>query len=285
LTSLITAGLVALIAVATLDALQGDGSEASSVAPSTTRGEPTEIAAGGPAIGGPGAVEALRRGGAVGELVYTDPACRTVALRVPDLEPTAFGAAGACSPGPGGDGWTRVEGEAAVPAPPGCRANDAPSWAGCLDTAFRRNDVREALGASDAISIREIAWLGSTRLAAIVRDHGRGLDFVAVLEAGRLVARPSLADPGLSGVGVSPQRRHVAVRTDSGGIYVLDRTGRIALPGRSRLWLLDARAIAWSPDDAWTALAGPGRLYLLETRRSAMEVIELQISAIALDWR
>lgn len=283
-TSLTIAGLVALFGVATLDALRGGGSEASPVEPSTARAEPIEMAAGGTALGSPGAVEALRSGGAVGELVYTDAACRTVALRVPDLERTTLGAA-ECPTGPATDGWTRLEGDAAVPAPPGCAATDAPSSPGCRDTALRREDVRKALGASRRISIREIAWLGSTRLAAIVRDHARGLDFVAVLEAGRLVARPSLADPGLSGIAVSPRRRHVAVRTDSGGVYVLDRAGRFALPGRFRFWLLDARAVAWSPDDTWTALAGPGRLYLLETRPSALHVIELPISAMALDWR
>jgi hypothetical protein len=258
--SLVIAGLVALFGIATLDAVRSSGRDGSSVALSTA---PFDRFAEQGALESPDAIRALRDGGAIGKLIYTDAACRTVALHLPDLERTTFGDESACPIRLTGRGWRQVED----------------------DSLLRRTVVREALGASRKISIREIARLGSKRLAAIVRDHRRRLDFLAVFEGGTLVARPSLADPGLSGVGVSPQRRHIAVRTASGGIYVLDRAGRFAIPGRYRFWLLDARAVAWSPDDKWTALAARSRLYLLETLPSALHVIDLPVSAIALDWR
>ena len=198
-------------------------------------------------------VEVLRDGGAVGGLVYTNPWCQPVELVLPELDREPLGASRRCLPDPESTGWRKA----------------------------RKTDQRLVEGSD---SVREVARLGTKRVAAIVHDRELGLDVLAVFEDGLPVSPPALAHPGLTGLAVSPRRGHMAVRSDSGKVFVLDREGRFALPGRFRFSLLETRAVAWSPDDRWTVLATRSRLYILETDPATTEVVELPIVAVNVSW-
>jgi hypothetical protein len=277
---LIGIAVASLAIVATIDRLRADGQRHTS--PATMVPEPAESVA---KLGGGDAADALRRGGAAGELVYTDAGCGSTRISLPELAPESLGISLDCPPGPTRGGWSPVSGHSSVILPPACLKEDSPAPQGCHAVAITPGSIRTAVGATGRISVREIAWLGGMRLAAIVRDHDRDLDVLAIFSGRSLAAPISLANRRLTGLGVSPRRRHVAVRSSSGGVWVLDWNGRFALPGRFRFSLVDARAVAWSPDDAWTALATRSRLYLLPTGRLGSPVVELQLSAIGLDWR
>jgi hypothetical protein len=114
--------------------------------------------------------------------------------------------------------------------------------------------------------------LSDERLLAIVRTGtpGAGRDVIAVFEGRRLVARARVSDGRLSLIRVSPSRKFAAVRSDSRARIWLVR------PQRSRLTVrpfppgsppapTDLRAIAWSPDDRWTALATRRAVYVFRT--------------------
>jgi hypothetical protein len=277
ISSLAVAAVAAIAIVAAIDTFRGSSEEAAAQPPAPAEPIPEPALEEDPA-------SFLRARGASGTLVFTDAACRTASLSLPELLPARVTAAAGCPEHRRGDGWIAV-GDLKMVALPGCTAGSGTPAPRCHGAALTTEDVYDALRPAGAVTIVEAAWLGEARLAAIVRDESQGLDLVAVFERRQLVAPPSLADPHLSGLSVSPRRRHVAVQSSAGGVYVLDREGRLALPGRYRFQLLETRAVAWSPDDAWTALATRGGIYLLETGRATRHVVDLPISAQALEWR
>ena len=203
---------------------------------------------------------ALAEGGALGSLVLTGADCRVVVLELPDLGRETR--AGTC---PG--------------SPPSSASGAAP--VGLTD-----RDAAQALGASGQVSIVQAVGLGGSRVAAIVRNRRLGRDLVAVFERGRLVSDPALAARRLVGLEASPRRLHLAVRSaTTGGVWLLDRDGRLATLDRMRLWLVPATALAWSPDERWIAVAGRRSVYLVELRRDVSRAVRLPLAAVAVDWR
>jgi hypothetical protein len=265
--------------VAAVDAFRGGGRTAGRDPPPPS----SETAEPDPALDSD--VRVLSAGGAAGRLVYTDESCEVVALALPELVRAPGGVGAPCASDPGGEGWTSVAPDTRAILPAGCLGEATPPPQGCGEVVLSRRRARAELEATGDVSFREVAWLGAMRLAAIVHDHDRSLDLLAIFEGRELVGRPMLAGARLTGFGVSPLRRHVAVRSTAGGVFVVDWDGRLALPGRFRFPLLETRAVAWSPDDAWTAFATRRRLYLVETDPSATGAIELPIAAIRLEWR
>jgi hypothetical protein len=144
---------------------------------------------------------------------------------------------------------------------------------------------REALGTSGPLTVRETVSLGGDRHAAIVHDESRDLDLVAVFENGRLVTKPQLGHSRLSGLSASPRRLHLAVRAPSGGVWLLDRDGRFFVQDRLRLFLLDVRSLAWSPDETFAALATRESVILLRLDRFAPRAFRLPLAAAALEWQ
>jgi hypothetical protein len=276
---LIGIAVAAIAVVAVIDAVRG----------STDRGDPPIAAAPSAAPQPRVTVELdpaalLRSRGASGTLVYVDNDCRTGSISIPELVPATVTAPSACEDRIDSNDWITV-GELGTVALPGCTAGSGTPAPRCHGAALATDDVERALRPAGAVMIAEAAWLGDSRLAAIIHDEAREVDLLALFERRELVARPALVARDLSGLSVSPRRTRIAVRAPSGGVYVLDRDGRFALPGRFRFPLLETRAIAWSPDDRWAALATRGTLYLVETDPSTREVIDLPLSARALEWR
>jgi hypothetical protein len=169
--------------------------------------------------------------------------------------------------------------------PPSCLLRAASAPQGCALAAVPLERLENTLAPDGQLVVEETAWLSGWRLAVIARDLARELDMLAILEHGRLASRPTLVSPDLVGLSVGPRRRHVAVQTSAGGVFVIDDAGRLTLPGRFRFSLLDVRDVAWSPDEAWTAIATRERVYVLATDPATTEVIDVPLSAALLEWR
>jgi len=314
-TWLLAVAVAVLVAAATVDAVLGDEAAAPArKVPERQRvDERAEL------------VRAARARGISGTLLYADEGCAIRSIRLPGLNPAEGAPSGtSCafttSPGglyaPGtavpspraqliaeciaGGVEVRQEGELLGRAP-GC----APAWTpdGRL-TAVRdgelvelrrrgsrvllsRRDVARALArdpwAFADPRVREAAWLDDDLVAVVVSDPGREKDDVIALFRGRrLVGAPPFPYERLSGLRVSPRGSFVAARVGlpAVGLVVLDRRAElVAIPFRI------ARAIAWSYDETWTAVASPDSIYVWETGERALRFIRLPIRARDLIWR
>jgi hypothetical protein len=274
---LIGIAVAALAVVAAIDGVRSGSTGSAAETARTTAAPP-------PVTPGDDPAALLRDHGATGSLVYADDACRTGSLALPELLPAPVIVAAECSERSTRSGWVTVGAIGRI-ALPGCTAGSGTPGPRCHGATLAADDVRRALEPAGEVTIAEAAWLGDRRLAAIIRDEASGMDLLMLFDRRELVGPPALVARELTGLSVSPRRAHIAVRAPSGGVYVLDRDGRFALPGRFRFPLLETYAVAWSPDDRWTALATRGTVYLLETDPAAREVIDLPIRARALEWR
>ncbi|HXV33509.1 MAG TPA: hypothetical protein VD769_05830 [Gaiellaceae bacterium] len=133
-----------------------------------------------------------------------------------------------------------------------------------------------------ALSVRESAWLSDQRLALIV-DIGDE-DMFGLFDGKHLVAWAFDEPGGMSDVRVSPGGRFAAAKLSGtrgqGQLAVLDAaTGEAELPG-----VLRYHAIAWSPDDVWSAIAADDRVRIFPAGNYTAE-LELDLDARDLDWR
>jgi hypothetical protein len=150
----------------------------------------------------------------------------------------------------------------------------------CRRTLLTGLDVARAVpGRIRGIS--SLAWLSNTRLAAVVDEEPTKLgspEFVAVLEGRRLVA----ATPHSFSltIDVSPRGGYFAIWFEA-ALELRDRDGRqIVFPP-----LRDVRALAWSPDERWTAVATRHSVYVFRTNEGEARVRRLPIEARDLAWR
>jgi hypothetical protein len=132
-----------------------------------------------------------------------------------------------------------------------------------------------------APAAREAAWLDNERVALIVLDRATGEHALALFEGGRLVGGPPGPYEQLSRIRASPRGNFVAAQVGvPGGIVVVDRGGELfAFPFRG------ARAVAWSPDEVWTAAATSNAIYVWETGERPSRFARLPIAARDVAWR
>jgi hypothetical protein len=156
----------------------------------------------------------------------------------------------------------------------------------CQRVVVTREDLREALAGEARPRVRELAWLSGERLLAIVRtgSAASSSDLLVVLDGKRLAAPPLLRRDELSLVRVSPSRRFAAVRSTSlARIWLVRVRGSSFSVRRFPPWAPPApteiRAVAWSPDDRWMALASRRSVYLFRTGRPRDGYIGLPLAA------
>lgn len=138
-----------------------------------------------------------------------------------------------------------------------------------------------------AVAVRESVWLENQTFVAILTGRARnagGEDLLALFEGTRLRALAFDEPGGMSELTVSPGRRFVASkvsgRRGQGQLAVINvATGETQLPG-----ILRFRAIAWSPDEAWTAIAANGEVVIFSTGTYTTQ-LHLDLDAHDLDWR
>jgi hypothetical protein len=137
-----------------------------------------------------------------------------------------------------------------------------------------------------AVSVREAAWLDDRRLAVIMSgDADEDEDLLAVYEGNRIDALAFDEPGGFSDLRASPQGRYVAAKTSGrrgqGEYVILDDSGASI----DTLGIRGYRAIAWSPDDEWAAIAADGGIFVFRPGDTGPPELQLDIAARDLDWR
>ena len=119
-------------------------------------------------------------------------------------------------------------------------------------------------------AVRTVAWLGGRRFAAVLEPEGQLTVWQGPVE---LNAGASGAFEELRS---SPTASYFAA-LGGGRVSVLDRDGRPR-------WHTAGRAIAWSPDERYAAVAADGGLAIVRARDGA-RVARLAVRASDVDWR
>lgn len=141
----------------------------------------------------------------------------------------------------------------------------------------------------ESAAVKEIAWLTPTRLVAVLALGDK--EFIRVYEGRETVQTV----PGVGGrfaeISVSPQRRYAAVRVARpSGFVLLDRDARpfalteVRRDSEGRPPFTGGRAVAWSPDDAWTAIARRDTVVLFRMGPESPAVVTIDLSAHDLAW-
>lgn len=137
-----------------------------------------------------------------------------------------------------------------------------------------------------APTLRSAAWIGSERVALLLTTNrppgAEPSDLVWIFDHGRPVLPQPFIAPRLSTLTASPGGGFVGVRTGRGeraGLTLLDRDGR-----RLDLTFMDARAIAWSPDERWAVVATRASMLLFRTTGGDLRIRRLPIRATQLAW-
>lgn len=132
-----------------------------------------------------------------------------------------------------------------------------------------------------AVVVQELVWLDSERTVVSIHArvrNGADLDLAAVFDGRRLVAAVDAFAP-IASLWSGPQGRYWALEAD--GLQLFDRDGEeLTLPA-----LTEARAVAWSPDEAWMAVATRASVFVLRPGEPQARIRQLPIAASHLAWR
>lgn len=140
-------------------------------------------------------------------------------------------------------------------------------------------EFRRAGWPQPEFAVEELAWMTETRFAAIVRaaTGGTGPDVLAVFEGRKLLGAP-VFEANISHVHVSPRGRFASARSPTGAVVVRREGRRRPLP-------LVGRAIAWSPDERWAAVAERAAVSFVRVRDGWIVPARIPVAASDLIWR
>ncbi|HEY3070067.1 MAG TPA: hypothetical protein VGJ34_07090 [Gaiellaceae bacterium] len=267
ITGVLVVGLLGLGLAAVVDALRGEGRQT--------------IEAGARTVGAAAApVAALSATDARGTLTYSDEQCRLHALRLPGLRPVAAPPYRSCEPHIPSGGLGIWKGEVV--------------WSGLgfqtIQVVLSRAELTAAIhgdpqaaqlafGGAGAYEATQLVALGPDRYA-VVLDHRRAPweRLLAVFAGRRLVdLRLGVIGPDDSIRPSSTGRYFALMRPQDVQVFQTDG-GEVQLPSASL-----PHAIAWSPDDRWTALATRYSIYVFPSERSD-ETIRIPLAVRDLDW-
>jgi hypothetical protein len=305
-TALLIAAVVALGIAATVDALRNGDDEEAAPEPTTTRR--VEVA--------PSSADELRAAGVSGTVFFTvrvDEGCELHALRLPALQEIGSFLFDLCRFDISSEGTIvagpRCPGRAIEVREVGAVGGSTDHFRGCAPawkpngelTFVRDGDVvtptktlvrnvarfaRNALGAGSRLSVRQLAWLTSTRVAALVASHDDVPDVVVMVERGRQVSEPIFVGGG-SEFYVSQRSQEILIADRGFGVQVYGRDGRFL--SANRFTFNDVGAVAESPEGRWVALARPGNICIYDDKeprpRIRAPVACLPFDAIDLAWR
>jgi hypothetical protein len=312
-TWLLVGGLAALSAVAVADALRGEPTTRKADAPTISvalipRNEPAASAMSG-VLYYSDPVECRIRGLRLPDLAETSaPDAGSCSFSLsPDGEKALPGEA-AWSPtggvyarmtdgsielgSPGSERTLRFPGRAPAFKPDGTftyvRDNDVVEWTTSCPpgarlftlpadnaTVFCRNVVARFQRDRPVLSL---AWMSNTRMAVITKPS----EWVLTIREGRLRTSTLGFGRPLTDLQVSPRGSFVAIRAAGRiGLLVLRPDGLVAgLPP-----FTDPRAITWSPDERWTAVATKNSVFIFRTNTGEARVRQLPIHGYDLAWR
>jgi WD40-like Beta Propeller Repeat len=156
-----------------------------------------------------------------------------------------------------------------------------------LVRALRTLPIPELATRYDRFRVREAAWLDDRRLAAILSADGPESreDMLAIYDGTELDQFTFDGPGGLSELRASPGGRYVAARSTGGrdapGGFVMIESGRELNTPR----LVGYRALAWSPDEQWVAIAAEGGVFVYRPGAPGPPELELDLDAQDLAWR
>lgn len=268
-TGLVLAAIAGLGLAAAVDALRGNGAVAPEARPAA---EPLDL---------PGYREAasgLRALGARGTITYSDEACRLHALRLPDLTPTRAPAITSCEPHIGGGGIGTWQGDVV--------------WAGL---GFGTSQVVLSSDDLTADVQRRRPWLGVSYRARQAFFLSRR-DYAVILDSPQAPWNSLLvfyAGDRLRTIAAVQVGSDAFLRPSPGGTYVaLVEPG---LPPRVRIFshrgevvplpsVGSPHTVAWSEDEASTALATRFSIYVFRSGSATGQVVRIPLAVRDLDW-
>jgi hypothetical protein len=272
LTWVVVAAVAAIGAAATADALRGGGESV------TRSAERTGIAA-IRVREAERAVSQLREAGAGGVLTYSDESCRLHAITLPDLEPADAPGFEMCEPFSGSGGISVFDGDVV--------------WSGLGYQTVQVVVSQEALsrglrvplgfdGVSDGYRAVQAESLGDGRYVVLADSTSTPRERVlAVLKGGRVVAaQPGFVVGSAREIRPSPRRNYVALLGPDGVGLLDENAERLDLPDPARA----PHAIAWSPDERWTALATRASVYVFRSGDPHGLLVRIPLAVRDLAW-
>jgi hypothetical protein len=271
-TWLVVAAVALIGAAATADALRGsDESMSRSAEPTGSaaiRAREDELA-----------VSQLREAGLTGTLTYSDDDCRLHAITLPDLEPADAPRFEMCEPFSGTGGIAAFDGDVV--------------WSGLgyqtvqvvLSQEALSRGLRAALDVyaeSDGYRAVQAESLGDGRYVILADSTSTPRERVlAVLQDHRVVAvQPGFVVGSSREIRPSPRRHYVALLGPDGVGLLDDQAVPLHLPDAVQA----SHAIAWSPDERWTAMATRASVYVFRTREPEGELIRIPLGVRDLAW-
>jgi hypothetical protein len=275
-TWLVALALAALGVVAAVDALRGEEIVVSEPRPQTTTvgiqgltGQP-----------GPAAVR-LREARVAGVLTYADNDCRLSAVSLPDLEPVRAPSFEMCRPLTGSSGLGTVDGNVV--------------WAGLgygggqviVSRRTLRREISRWLSPPGAprsgpfLAVQAVA-LGAERVLVLAESTADPAERVLVLvENGRVIfVQPPWVVREVNFMRPSPLGTYFALFGPD-GVRLFDRDADpLALPAAAR----DPKAVAWSPDERWAALATEDAVYVFPAEAPYDPMVRVPLGVRDLDW-
>jgi hypothetical protein len=157
------------------------------------------------------------------------------------------------------------------------------SVARCRRVLLDLSDLGHVFASGSAFAVTGLAWLGNTRVAAVV--GGRiGFSYreaLAIFEGRDAIAVvPAEFGRGLR-LEASPHGGYVAAWYGHSLYGLRDRDGQpVTFPP-----VRGVRALTWSPDERWTAVGTPRSILVFRTNQSEARIRRLDIRARDLAWR
>jgi hypothetical protein len=275
-TWLLVAAVVALGVVAAFDALRGEEVVVSEPPPTTTTVAIRALTG----QAGPAAAR-LREAEVAGVLTYADDDCRLSAVSLPDLEPVRAPSFEMCRPLSDSSGLGTVDGDVV--------------WAGLGYGAVQVLVSRKVLGREIARRIGsapgvptgpfravQAVALGPARVLVLAESTADPAVRVLVLvEYGRVIlVQPPWVVREVNFVRPSPLGTYFAVFGPD-GVRIFDRDASpLALPAAAR----DPKAVAWSPDERWAALATEDAVYVFPAEAPYDPMVRVPLGVRDLDW-
>jgi hypothetical protein len=271
-TWIVVGGLAALGLSAAVDSLRSEPDGVEIAAEPTTTG-PEQAAR-------EQAARQLREAGVSGVLTYSDKECRLHAVSLPGLEPLRAPSYLMCRPATPSGGLGVVDGEVV--------------WAGLgygfAQVVISRDELSRAIG--PRLPIQSNPEAGFRAVQAVRLDGDQYIVMADSIseprervlagfegERARFVQPRSVVREA-EFVRPSPRGRYYALLAQDQLLGVFTRDGRpLRLTIESR-----PHAIAWSPDQRWTALAAGRGVYVYRTESLAEVVAQVPLAVRDLDW-
>lgn len=213
-----------------------------------------------------------------GVLTYSDEGCRLHAVSLPELEPVAAPSFEMCRPATSTGGLGAVDGEVV--------------WAGlgygAVQVVLPRRKLSRAIRTRLGIPPDDDARFRAVQAVALDEDRYVVLAdstdvpqerVLAAFEGKRALFAHLCSWADARAIRPSPGGRYYALLGGELAVFTRDG-GEIALPEG----VPKARAVAWSPDERWTAVATAGSVHVFLSEESDGPVVRVPLSVRDLDW-